>query len=50
MAARHGMEPATEASMNEPLRVFWTALTGSVATLGGDLIKAVVEVVQALMQ
>ena len=45
------MDPATEASMsNEPLRVFWTALSGSVATLGGDLIKTVVDVVQALMQ
>ena len=34
----------------EPLRVFWTVLTGSVATLGGDLIHAVVEVLRALVQ
>lgn len=42
---------ATEARMSdEPLRVFWTALTGSVAMLGGDLIHAVVEAARALVQ
>ena len=45
------MDQAMEVRMSgELLRMFWTALTGSVAMLGGDLTHAVVETVRALLQ